>query len=116
MMNRWLIPLVTLCSVNIVTGCGSGRIGDSREAAREARVIHQEKIDNLVPEGGVGRRRLPAIIEAMRTVRKDISKEELPQDSGAARRVLRKFTIAEIDRVEAILPVIEKRRRDEGLD
>ena len=102
--------------LGIFGGCGNISSRRSPETAREARRIHQEQIDDLVPEDGLAHKHLAPIVDAMKLVRPDIPKEELRLNSKVVRKVLQGFTTREIDQVKAILPEVIKRRRDEGLD
>ena len=111
--------LLGLVLAMIVLACGAGGGGFDRgpDAKREANLRHAEAIDRLVPEEGILRpARLRAIIEAIRTVRPDIPEKELPADLRAIRRVMKDMSYAELRQVEAILPSVEKRRRERGDD
>ena len=98
--------------------CGTGGGFDrGREVRREADLRHAEAVDRLVPEDGAMRpARLRAVIEAIRTVRPDIPEDELPVNYRAVRRIMKDMSYAELRRVEAILPSVEKRRRERGDD
>jgi hypothetical protein len=119
-MKRSFRNFATLIFVVALSACGSGNSGLFRsgpERAAQQSVEQRDSIDRLVPEdASIPRSRLAAIIDAIRTVRKDIPKEDLPLDGNAVRKVLRGFTQAEISRVESLVPAMEKRRKAEGLD
>jgi hypothetical protein len=98
-------------------GTGEGFYDNSPQAQREASARHAEAVERLLPEdGAIKPQQLAALIEAIRTVRSDIPKEELPQNSNAVRRVLKGMSQSDLRRVESIVPAIEKRRRAEGVD
>jgi len=50
------------------------------------------------------------------TVRRDIPKEELPQNGNAVRRVLQSMSLSDLRRVQSILPAVERRRKAEGVE
>ena len=59
---------------------------------------------------------LRTLIDAIMTVRRDIPKEELPQNINAVRRVLQSMSLSDLRRVQSILPAVERRRRAEGVE
>jgi hypothetical protein len=109
-----------ILTISLMIGCaGTGRSpsGIGREAEKDAAMRHAETVDSLVPaENGYGPAHLRAVIEAVRTVRPDIPPDELPVVGKAVRRVLQGMSQSELNRVKAILPSIQKRRKERGDD
>jgi hypothetical protein len=118
-MRKFVLTTLLMIGVSFVIACGEIRGGEYRgrePGSREENPINRNaRIERLLPEDGVtSPSHLGALIEAMRTVRPDIPKEELPLNGNAVRRVLNEMSVRDLDRVEAILPRIEKRRQAEG--
>ena len=117
-MNSLQVVTALILGVLIMGGCGatSGESSRSRRS-QQATERHTEAVDRLVPEdGGIRPSRLRAVIEAIRTVRRDIPQEDLPQNANAVRRVLKTLSQSELNRIETILPAVERRRQERGED
>ena len=117
-MNRLATTSALILAVSMIGGCVTTR-GDSSGSRRtqQQAVRHAEAVDRLVPEdGGIRPSRLRAVIEAIRTVRRDIPQENLPQDANAVRRVLKTLSQSDLNRIESILPTVERRRQERGED
>jgi hypothetical protein len=52
----------------------------------------------------------------MGTVMKDIDKNRFPQNINAVRKVLLDASLQDLRRIERILPEIEKKRKQDGVD
>jgi len=118
-MKRSTWVLTMMVAGLLVNGCGTNRVSTRSKAAQtqQASALHRDTIERIVPEDApMTRERLNATIEAVRTVQRDIPQEELPFDGNAVRKVLQDFSQSELDRVESLIPGIEKRRRAQGLD
>jgi hypothetical protein len=85
-------------------------------AQQDAAAQHAEAVDRLAPEVGVTLPQLRTLIDAIMTVRRDIPKEELPQNINAVRRVLQSMSLSDLRRVQSILPAVERRRKAEGVE
>ena len=118
-MKNLLLMSMLIFGVAMTGACGGSGwdYHDNSPAARqEAAARHAEAVERLLPEDGVTQPQLRTLIEAIMTVRKDIPKEELPQNSNAVRRVLKEMSLSDLRRVQSILPAVERRRRAEGVD
>lgn len=115
-MSRVAMISALILAVSAMSGCAAG--GSSSPSGRQQAASRQaEAVDRLVPEdGGIRPARLRAVIESIRTVRRDIPAEDLPQDVNAVRRVLKTLSPSDLNRVEAILPEVERRRNERGED
>jgi len=63
-------------------------------------------IDRLLPDEGLSRKRLPAVIEATLRVT-NINRAELPEQRNTVRRVLQGLTQRELERIERLVPEVE---------
>ncbi|HEU4770926.1 MAG TPA: hypothetical protein VFS68_02105 [Candidatus Udaeobacter sp.] len=118
-MKNLILMSMLILGVTMIGACGGpgGFYDNSPQAQREASARHAEAVERLLPEDApIKPQQLAALIEAIRTVRPDIPKEELPQNSNAVRRVLKGMSQSDLRRVESILPAVERRRRAEGVD
>lgn len=115
-MRNLILMSLLLLGVYVTGGCGREFYDNSPDAQRQAAARHAEAVDRLLPEEGVTVPQLRDLIEAIKTVRRDIPQEELPQNVNAVRRVLQGMSLSDLRRVESIRPAIEKRRRAEGVD
>lgn len=119
-MKNLILMSMLIFAVAMTGACGGGRGGfydNSPQAQREASARHAEAVERLLPEDAPMKpQQLAALIDAIRTVRRDIPKEDLPQNGNAVRRVLKGMSESDLRRVESILPAIERRRRAEGVD
>jgi hypothetical protein len=104
---------------SMMGACGEIR-GEFHEnsplAQQDAAARHAEAVNRLLPEDGVNLPQLRTLIDAIMIVRRDIPKEDLPQNSNAVRRVLQGMSLSDLRRVQSILPAVERRRRAEGAD
>lgn len=112
-MKNLILVSMLIFGVTMIGACGGTQGGfydNSPQAQRET-------VERLLPEDAAMKpQQLAALIEAIRTVRPDIPKEELPQNGNAVRRVLKGMSQSDLRRVESILPAVERRRRAEGVD
>jgi hypothetical protein len=116
-MNWLAIMTALILAVSMIGGCVTTRGDSSGTRRQQATERHTEAVDRLVPEdGGIRPSRLRAVIEAIRTVRRDIPQEDLPQDANAVRRVLKTLSQSDLNRIESILPTVERRRQERGED
>jgi len=118
-MKNLLVMSMLIFGVAMTGACSGSRwdhYDNSPAAQQEAAARHAEAVDRLLPEDGVTLPQLRTLIEAIMTVRRDIPKEELPQNSNAVRRVLKEMSLSDLRRVQSILPAVERRRRTEGVD
>ena len=119
-MQKTISTVLVLVSISLANGCDGAYRGEefrSRESAsREDTVANRKsRADRIFPEDGdFTGAHIEALIEAIRTVRPDIPKEELPLNGNAVRHVLQGMSVRDLDRVEAILPRIIKRRQTRG--
>ena len=118
MKNPLLMSAVVVAAA-LTGACGGSRRDyyDNRsQTPQDAALRHTEAVDRLAPEVGVTLPQLRTLIDAIMTVRRDIPKEDLPQNINAVRRVLQGMSLSDLRRVQSILPAIEKRRRAEGVE
>lgn len=120
-MQKTIFTILMLLSLSFAAGCGEfrdrDRDGEFRNrdfASREDTPANRKaRAERIFPEdGNFTRAHVEALIEAIRTVRPDIPKEQLPL--GGVRQVLQNMSVRDLDRVEAILPRIIKKRQAEG--
>ena len=102
-------------SLSLLSACG----GIERRALSEeqARMARSDTIERLAPEdGGITRRQLRVLNDAILTVRRDLKPRDLPEDIRRVREVLKETSLRDLHEIERILPEVEKRRKLEGLD
>ena len=117
-MKNLILMSVLIFGVSITGACGGARgefYENSPAAQQDIAVRHAEAVDRLAPEVGVTLPQLRTLIDAILTVRRDIPKEELPQNINAVRRVLQSMSLSDLRRVQSILPAVERRRKAEGV-
>lgn len=112
---------ISILLVFLFSGCsGIGRrdgFGPDAVSERQATEERRRIIENLAPEdASISRSRLAAVVDAMGTVMKDIDKDRFPQNINAVRKVLLDASLQDLRRIERILPEIEKKRKQDGLD
>ena len=118
-MKNLILMSVLFFAASMAGACAGGRrefYDNSPAAQKDTAARHAEAVDRLLPEDGVTLPQLRTLIEAIMTVRRDIPKEELPQNINAVRHVLQGMSLSDLRRVQSILPDIERRRRAEGAD
>jgi hypothetical protein len=118
-MKNLILMSVLIFGVSMTGACGGSRrefYEDRPQAQQDAAARHAEAVDRLAPEVGVTLPQLRTLIDAILTVRRDIPKEELPQNINAVRRVLQSMSLSDLRRVQSILPAVERRRRAEGVE
>jgi hypothetical protein len=122
-MQKIISALLMVLSLSSAAGCGEFRDRDRDREFRNREFGSREdtpanrkaRAERIFPEDGdFTGAHIAALIEAIRTVRPDIPKEELPLNGNAVRHVLQGMSVRDLDRVEAILPRIIKRRQAEG--
>jgi hypothetical protein len=110
-----ILLLVTASACSRLDGRGvfeSATISQSQTTEERARII-----DRLVPEDTpISRTRLAAVAEATTTVIKDIDRERFPRVASGVRNVLRDASLQDLRRIESILPEIERKRKQDGVD
>jgi hypothetical protein len=118
-MKNLVVMSALIFGVSIAGACGGAR-GEFYEtsplAQQDAAARHAEAVNRLLPEDGVTLPQLRTLIDAIMTVRRDIPKEELPQNINAVRRVLQSMSLSDLRRVQSILPAVERRRKAEGVE
>jgi hypothetical protein len=112
---------ISILLILIFSGCsGIGRRdGFGPDAVSERQAIEERRriIENLAPEdASISPIRLAAVVDAMGAVMKDIDKNRFPQNINAVRKVLRDASLQDLRRIERILPEIEKKRKQDGVD
>ena len=124
-MQKTIFTILMLLSLPLAASCGefrdrdrSGEFRNRDFGSREDNPTNRaSRIERIFPEDS---NRPPsyiaALIEAIRTVRPDIPKEDLPRVEGAVRHALKEMSVRDLDRVEAILPRIIKKRQAEGAE
>jgi hypothetical protein len=124
-MQKIISAILMLLSLSSAASCGEfrdrdrgGEIRNRDFGSREDTPANRKaKVERIFPEdGNFTRSHIAALIEAIRTVRPDIPKEELPLIGNAVRHVMQDMSVRDLDRVEAILPRIIKKRQAEGVD
>jgi hypothetical protein len=116
-MKKITATLVLCLGISLMIGCAGIGSPDGPQGRKAAAMRHAETVDSIVPpDNGLRPAQLRAVIEAIRTVRPDIPPDELPVVGKAVRRVLQGLSQSELNRVKAILPAIEKRRKERGED
>ena len=101
----------------VISACeGIDWRGERDQSPQAVANRRSEIMERLAPEDGVGPSRLRAEIDAILTVRPDIDRRELPENMNAVRRILNQLSLQDLQRIERILPEIEKKRRLEGAD
>jgi hypothetical protein len=110
-------PLFFLLVPMTIGGCVQSNMRGRVVSPEDPAKTRTEIIERLVPEDGVmSRRRLGAVVEATTTVISDLDKRRFPLNANAVREVLQRASLADLRRIEAILPEVEKKRRIEGVD
>ena len=112
---------ISILLVFLFGGCsGIGRrdgFGSDAVSERQATEERRRIIENLAPEdASISRSRLAAVVDAMGTVLKDIDKNRFPKNINAVRKVLLDASLQDLRRIERILPEIEKKRKQDGVD
>jgi len=118
-MKNLVVMSALILGVSMASACGGARgefYENSPLSQEEAAARHVEAVNKLLPEDGVTLPQLRTLIDAIMTVRRDIPKEELPQNANAVRRVLQGMSLSDLRRVQSILPAVERRRRAEGAE
>ncbi len=85
-MKNLILMSVLIFGVSMTGACGGSRrefYQDRPLAQQDAAARHAEAVDRLAPEVGVTLPQLRTLIDAITTVRRDIPKEELPQNINA---------------------------------
>jgi len=118
-MKNLVVMSALIFGVGVTGACGGTRgefYENSPVAQQDDAVRHAEAVKRLLPEDGVTLPQLRTLIDAIMTVRRDIPKEELPQNINAVRRVLQSMSLSDLRRVQSILPAVERRRKAEGVE
>ncbi len=112
-MKKW--PLMFVVSLLLASGCGGVRqdefLGRRALSEEEVRIRRSDIIERLAPEdGGINRRTLGALVEAVLTVRKDLKPREVPEEINGVRQILRETSLRDLEKIERILPELVKNR------
>jgi hypothetical protein len=119
-VTHWTLAFSMLLA-SIASACsglaGRDRFSGKAVSQQETREERARIIESLAPEDAlISRIRLAAVVDAMATVIKDVDKDRFPQTVSAVRQVLRDASLQDLRRIERILPEVEKRRKQEGID
>ena len=111
-----LILIVFMASACSGLG-GRGRFEGETISQAQATDERARIIERLVPEDTpISRTRLAAVAEATATVIKDIDRDRFPRVASGVRNVLRNASLQDLRRIESILPEIERKRKQDGVD
>jgi hypothetical protein len=112
---------VLILIVFMASACGGldGRGGFERETISQAQATEERAriIERLVPEDTpISRTRLAAVADATATVIKDIDRDRFPRVASGVRNVLRDASLQDLRQIERILPEIERKRKQDGVN
>lgn len=114
-MSKWTGAILILTNLSLISACGE--IRRPPPPAQDTDYRRSQIIDRLVPEdGGITPARQRAVIEAILTVMPRVDQRDLPENSNRVRQVLQQANLQELQRIESILPDVERKRQIRGAD
>lgn len=104
-----------VASLTLAGACEIGYRGGLGSPDRRSLEIAQRReaiLERLIPEDGLSGSKRRVLVEATAIVIKDVDKSELRESFSKTRSVLKKASLEDLERIEALLPEIREKLRD----